>query len=297
MKIRVHADDLGLSRGVNDSILDCADNGVLDGVSLLANGDAFDHAVDALAARPDLRVHAHLNLCEGGPVLPPGDVDLLVNDAGHFRHSFTSLWRAYISAGGAERRALRDQVAAEWMAQAQKVAAALDGRPVGIDSHRHYHAIPFLFDIALDVAEAVRADHVRIPQGPGPLAIHGGAMPLAFPPLNLVKLLLLNVLCRPARRKLAARGLASSDHFIGVLHGGAMKRSVVGASLAAVHRRAAGVGDATVEVLFHPGSVAEDEGAPWPDAGPIAEFYCSSDRRREADELKHPEMAEILTTY
>jgi predicted glycoside hydrolase/deacetylase ChbG (UPF0249 family) len=51
MRIRVHADDLGVSRGVTDEILRCIDEGPVQGVSIIANGAAFDHAVTALRSR------------------------------------------------------------------------------------------------------------------------------------------------------------------------------------------------------------------------------------------------------
>src|SRR2546428_8459643 len=113
MRLRVHADDLGASRGVTDGILRCIDEGPLDSASLLANGAAFDYAVSALRARPRVALSVHLNLVQGPSVMPPGDVDLLVDADGFLRWSFPSLWRAHALASAATRTRLEAQVRAE----------------------------------------------------------------------------------------------------------------------------------------------------------------------------------------
>ena len=69
MRIRVHADDFGVSRGVSDAILQCIDEGPVEGTSIIANGAAFDYAVAALRARPRVAISVHLNLIEGQPVI------------------------------------------------------------------------------------------------------------------------------------------------------------------------------------------------------------------------------------
>lgn len=290
MSAWVHADDLGLSVGVNDAIFECVDHDAVGGVSLMATGGAFDHAVAGLGGRPGIRVHAHLDLCEGRPLLAPAEVPLLVDAEGRFCHSFHSLWWAHASGSRAVKEALARQAANEWEAQARKVNDALGGPGIGIDSHRHYHLIPFLFDIVLDLAGRLGATHVRIPEEPGVLALARRAGAPA--PANLAKHAVLNALARPARRRLATAGVPSTEAFVGVLYSGAMTRAVVGAAGEAVRRRLGR--SASLEILFHPGGARPDEAALWPPGSPLGGFYLSPDRRREADELKHPELAAIV---
>ena len=46
MKIVVHADDLGVSKGVTDNILRCVDFGPVRSTSIIVNGTAFEYALE-----------------------------------------------------------------------------------------------------------------------------------------------------------------------------------------------------------------------------------------------------------
>lgn len=64
MRCILNADDYGLTRSINRVILDLADNGQLDGVSILPNGYAFDEAVSEYRKRCGIRLAVHLNVFE-----------------------------------------------------------------------------------------------------------------------------------------------------------------------------------------------------------------------------------------
>ena len=125
MRVRVHADDFGVSRGVSDGILQCIDEGPVESISIIANGAAFDYAVAALRARPRVAISVHLNLIEGPSVTHPREVDLLVDTGGLLRNSFRSLWRTHAFGTAAIRTRLEAQVRAELYAQARKVRDAM----------------------------------------------------------------------------------------------------------------------------------------------------------------------------
>jgi predicted glycoside hydrolase/deacetylase ChbG (UPF0249 family) len=55
----VNADDLGLSPGVNDGILEAHANGIVTSASLMVNRGGAEHAADRLGAHPDLSVGLH----------------------------------------------------------------------------------------------------------------------------------------------------------------------------------------------------------------------------------------------
>ncbi len=61
----VHADDCGLSEGITDAIMACHDRGWLRRTSVVANGAAWEHAVERAQRRESLAVVLHLNLFEG----------------------------------------------------------------------------------------------------------------------------------------------------------------------------------------------------------------------------------------
>lgn len=297
MQIFPHADDLGLSRSINEGILDCVDHGALAGVSLVANGAAFGHAVDALRNRPQLRVSVHLNLCEGEPLSSPDEVSLLIDRDGRFHYSFVALWLRYLLAPPSVRRLLRRQVACECGAQVRTAFRALGRASIGVDGHQHFHLLPFVFDAVLDLATEVPIAHVRMPgepfvwlQGaPAAGSRHGGLR-------NLAKYLVLRAFGALARGKLENASLASTDHLVGVLFSGRITRQAIEASLERIRRESRRT-PISVEVLFHPGRASASESHLWSSRPSLREFYCSPDRCREAEELKNPELASMLRRF
>lgn len=296
MRLRVHADDLGISQGVTDGILRCIDEGPVESASIVANGAAFDYAVAALRSRRRVALSVHLNLVEGRPVAPPGDLDLLVDAGGVLRHTFTSLWRAHALATAATRARLEAQVRAELYAQAEKVRNAM-GRevPLRLDSHEHPHHIPFVFRIVADLCRDLPAAGMRLAREP----FFVDACGLRRHTLaGFAKHTLLNALSARHRPELAARGIASDDWFVGALLTGRMSPSAVDASLRRVRALSGGnAGNVSVEILFHPGGAVPGEEVIWARYPAIRAYYLSPWRRFESEGLRSPEMAACLERW
>jgi YdjC-like protein len=293
MKLLIHADDYGCTRGVTDNILACADDGVLNSVSVLANGLAFDYAMDEYRKRPGLRLSVHLNLVEREPILPAEEVEALVNKQGLFRYGFVSLWMAYLRADGATRERMRREVRVELTAQIRKVqeAAGPDYR-VELDSHCHVHMVPFVFEEILRIAEDIPIEYVRIPQEQFFLCVDGAWALDRYCGSGLIKHHLLNGLSRRHRAALGARGIAACDDFVGVLCTGNMTERAVRAALSRLPRTQSS--ERIVELLFHPGGAANGEASTW-DAYPgLQKVYCSPWRAREQRALQSDELRALL---
>ena len=69
-RLVVNADDFGFTRDVNDGIIEAHRNGILTATTLMANGDAFEHAVRLAHENPTLDTGCHLVLVQGNSVLP-----------------------------------------------------------------------------------------------------------------------------------------------------------------------------------------------------------------------------------
>ena len=78
MKVIVHADDLGISRGISDRIVDTHRNGAVQRTSIVANGEAFDYAVERMRENPRLAWSVHLNLLRQKCAPSPQLIDCLV---------------------------------------------------------------------------------------------------------------------------------------------------------------------------------------------------------------------------
>jgi chitin disaccharide deacetylase len=139
-----NADDFGFTRGVNDGIVHCHLNGVLGATTLMANGDAFEHAVRLARENPTLDVGCHLVLVQGvslatGKSLPSTPARLV-----------SALLRGSVD------------VDAELRAQVERILNA-GLRPLHLDTHKHTHLHPQVFSHVVRIAQRYGIPFVRLP--------------------------------------------------------------------------------------------------------------------------------------
>lgn len=279
MTLHLHADDLGLSHGINSGILTAIDHGFVTSVSVMVNGYATDEAVAAIAARPRLRVSLHLNLLEGYPVAPREDVPLLLGADGKLAASFAGLAVEWSVGGRAKRLSLAEQLRHELGAQIDTARRLFGDRlsPLRVDGHTHIHALPCVTDALLDVLPADDRVVVRVPAERFHRPVGGGLAGLT--PSGLAKHALLRHLSRRLTRRLAARGHATGGAFVGVLNTGRMTPEAVAAGVAAQGVASSQNG----EVLVHPGGAGAGEALFWDGRPELWRYYRSPWRARERE--------------
>jgi len=143
-RLLVNADDFGFTRDVNEGIVEAHRNGILTATTLMANGAAFEHAVDLAKANPSLDVGVHFVLI-GGQSLLNGEP---------FPASVPSL----VAAVAAGRLNLYDELAA----QARRIRAA-GLSPLHADTHKHTHLLRPVRRALLTVAEEFGIRWIRRP--------------------------------------------------------------------------------------------------------------------------------------
>lgn len=139
-----NADDFGFTRDVNDGIIHCHAHGVLGATTLMANGDAFEHAVRLARENPTLDVGCHLVLVQGvslatGKALPSTPAGLI-----------TAMLRGSVDVG------------AELRAQVERILSA-GLRPLHLDTHKHTHLHPQVFGHVVRIAQRYGIPFVRLP--------------------------------------------------------------------------------------------------------------------------------------
>lgn len=277
--IEYHADDYGLFPTQSRRILDCADNGVLNAVSVMTNGPHLGECMEPLRPYGELAVAVHLNFMEGRALCP----GLLTDREQNFRASFGSLLlHSYLPGRGKYRAALREEI----RAQIRALLPYLDeGRGLRIDGHSHYHMLPVVFDALMDVIreERLSVSYIRVPRDPiGPYLRHWRKLD-GFRPINLLKVLVLDLLSwRNTWKYRAFFARLERRVFLGVLFSGNMCYQNVSAVLPEAEALAARKGWG-VEVLAHPGGVCEPEDASRVTHKDDLAFLTSGGRRKEAD--------------
>ncbi len=167
-KLVVNADDLGLAESVNRGIAETIEMGVVTSASLMVNMPACEDAIRKLrylrALGKSVSVGLHFNIVMGPPL---SECSSLVDErTGEFLPLHSLIWRCVA------RKVSLDHVRMELEAQLARAAqllAKINMRVTHIDSHRHAHVLPGIFELVLRTAKDHDITHVRHPYETHPL--------------------------------------------------------------------------------------------------------------------------------
>lgn len=151
----LNADDFGISKALNKAILEGYSAGLLKSASLVANGKAFDEALEKVIPNcPDLGVGIHLNIMEGKSLC--ADLVTLTDKDGNFNNSYFQL---LIKAYNPKEKEFLSELEREFRRQIEKIMSKT--RVSHIDSHFHIHSIPPIFDLVCKLAKEYGIKQVR----------------------------------------------------------------------------------------------------------------------------------------
>jgi hopanoid biosynthesis associated protein HpnK len=205
------ADDFGASAEVNAGILRAHRKGVLRGTSLMVAAPARDAAVAAARECPGLDVGLHLVVCKGQSVLPPERLGGLVDAEGRFVENPVRGGMRYFF-----NRRLRTRIADECRAQIE-LHLKLVGYLNHIDGHLNFHVHPVICNILLDLASEYHVPCIRLPREPVFTTL---ALARDNAPRKLVEAVIFRALSRRAQRRMARRGIKSTDWLFGLHQSG-----------------------------------------------------------------------------
>jgi chitin disaccharide deacetylase len=154
--LAVNGDDFGLTPGITRGILDAHTYGVLTHASLVASGPFAAEAIALARDTPSLSVGLHLVLVDGRPCLPTRLVPSLLDDGRCFRATAGAFVRDCVLA-----RVARREVESELRAQIERALAG-GIRPTHLDSHKHVHMWPPIFEIVTRLASEYGIPSVRV---------------------------------------------------------------------------------------------------------------------------------------
>jgi hopanoid biosynthesis associated protein HpnK len=239
-RLIVNADDFGLTRGVNRAILEAHSHGVVTSATLMANGQAFDDAVQCAKSSSRLSVGCHVVLVDGTPVLDGRRTPTLSEKKARDRHFYQSLstfaLRAVLGTVAA------GEIEAEVAAQIHKLQAA--GVAVShVDTHKHTHIFPLVLRPLLRAARAFGVRAVRNPFGPVHFSI------LAKRPSlwkRYGQVTILSRLGRTFRKSVSGAGMLTPDGTVGIVTTGAMDDRLLGSIVD-------NLPEGTWELVCHPG--------------------------------------------
>ncbi|HEY2931813.1 MAG TPA: ChbG/HpnK family deacetylase [Acidobacteriota bacterium] len=156
-KLIVNADDFGFTSGVNRGIVRAFQNGIVTSCTIMASGDAFDHAVELARQEPRLPVGCHLTLVNARPVAPAGQIGSLLNGSSSLPGTLAEVLLRLVSG-----TAKQEHIEREFRAQIETVMSA-GINPTHLDTHKHLHAHPRIFEALVTVAREFGISRVRNP--------------------------------------------------------------------------------------------------------------------------------------
>jgi chitin disaccharide deacetylase len=239
----VNADDFGLTKRVNEGIVEAHRRGIVTSTTLMANGAAFGAAVALSRQVPHLGIGAHLNLSEGTPVSPLHRIPSLLNARGRLYWTPERLWKGIVA-----QQVNLAEVETELRAQIVKIHRA-GIRPTHLDGHKHVHVVPGVSDIVVRLAREFSVPSVRCPLEEPPGLFHMLGSRRASRPSVLKQYLVgrgVSALARRFRQKLAEAGLGCPNHFYGLSYTGFLDARGICEVLGQLP-------DGTSELMCHPG--------------------------------------------
>jgi chitin disaccharide deacetylase len=154
-RLIVNADDFGFTGGVNLGIIRAFKEGILTSTTMMANGDAFDHAVVLAKEHTQLAVGCHLAAVGGKPV--SREDSPLVDEDGLLPKTLSQLILRI-----ARRKIHLSHIEREFAAQVERLIAA-GIQPTHLDTHKHTAVHPTVTVALAHTAKAYNIPCVRFP--------------------------------------------------------------------------------------------------------------------------------------
>src|SRR5271163_1587254 len=236
----LNADDFGYTKGINEGIIRAHRDGILTSTTLMANGPAFDDAVERARENPKLGIGCHLVLTGGFSVAPREDIPSLADREGRLPESLAGLVTR-LSVGSVRT----EDIERELRAQLEKIRVARI-ELTHVDTHKHTHVHPRVMGAVGRVAREFGITRVRNPienLGDSWRTARSENAPLVG---NMAASLAVRAVGSWFNSIARKYGLRSPDHFLGLAVTGRL-------SSAALCRLIDTVPEGRTEIMLHPG--------------------------------------------
>ena len=264
------------------------DSGFSDGTDV-PESDTIRSVAGLSRPNPPVSLTIHLNLVEGKALSPLHKVASLTNKDGVFRPSFGKL--LLVSCSPVLRGRFLRQIRTEFRYQIRRCKPYFDDpafcQQIRLDSHVHFHMIPVVFDAMIQAAklEDLHPSYIRIPKEPVFLYLKHLPCLEHVRPVNLLKVLILNLLALRARLRYGSTPLGAAPAlFSGVMLSGYMSKKNVRAILPDFLKLCKKKNQG-LEMLFHPGAVCSEEELRQVTSADDKTFFTDIGRSEEAEAL------------
>ena len=214
-KILFVSDDLALTQNSNEAIYELINENILNGASVLANGEYLKEAIELFKNSKKFSLGVHLNIIEGKSLT---NCKLLTKN-GIFNLNYLQLILFSLN------KTFLKEVEEEFRAQIEKTIndfQAIGIYPERLDSHVHTHAIPNIFKIVEKLALEYKIPYIRLQNEH--IYKSKGKYPKT---INLIKIFLLKFFTFFNKKRIKKSGLKFNDFIVGVGFTGGMSKEAI----------------------------------------------------------------------
>lgn len=211
-KFILNAEGLGWSTEINNAILEGSQGDILKSASIIANGRAFENAVnDVVRTCPNLGIGLSLNITKGISLCD--DVKTLIDTKGVFNNNYLRLiFKAY----NPKEKDFMEELEREFRRQIEK--ALSKSEITHLSSVDDIHSIPKIFDLVCRLAKEYQIPYVRT-QFEKPYFIPDLKKYFTFQFIkNIFKSVVLGFFTIFNEAKAHEYDLKTNDYFIGIIY-------------------------------------------------------------------------------
>lgn len=302
--IDIHADDYALTLNTSKDMLECMKKGKLDSISIVPNMSCFEQCMDMMYdAIPELpflpKMSVHLDFVEG-LVLSEGNNDLII-DAHNGKNLMGMSWAKLFLASynPIKCNKVRKQLVKEVICQIDRVDCAVKKcieiantsgvkvtqKSVRIDSHQHSHMIPIVWNAIMEagVKQGYDYEYIRNSKEPIMPFLKDVSLWKTYNIANIIKNIILNIYSPKVDNFNKKTGNAYM-YMWGLIMSGNMDIARVNKLLPAMIKKSQ-KDSRVLEILFHPGSLLEEEITDEINEDAIKHFYLSDGRKKEYESV------------
>ncbi len=282
--IEFHADDYGMFPEASRRIIECINHGAINAISMMPNGPCLEECMKILKTEctKPVKLSVHLNLMTEKPLSDPKKIPDLVDARGYFCVTYKKLLLAGLSPKNKKR--IQAEIKEELGAQIERcLPYYTDGARLRLDSHRHFHMVPIVFDAIAELVNERGYDpeYIRIIHEKTAFYRHFLRFE-HFRPINIIKAVLLNTLGKTDKRRHPALYARGEADFASILLSGIMTKKNLSILLQNIQAKP-GAFRQDIELMFHPGLVTRAEDKARIDDAEDAAYMSDEMRKQEMD--------------
>lgn len=255
IKYRIHADDYAVSKHAAEQVIELIKAGIITSVSYMVNMPDSEICLQMLKPyREQIHISLHLNILEGYCCANQSEIPHLVYPNGTFRMNWgTLLWKMFLPTYRCElKKEIKCQIERYYELIGENINTPT---PIRIDSHQHFHMIPFVFSCLCEVIEECQypVEYIRIAREPvWPFVCCVSQYP-TYRLVNCLKNMVCNLFSIGNGRLLKNRAIKTCT-FLGLIYSDHMNACYIYKILERMNHKTD-----EVEITFHPGRLLESE--------------------------------------